>query len=132
MSAVVRLPTAAPRYVAQPRLRVRRDAVSAAISAGSVVSFPGEFIPQQERAARAQSEADAAIYEAAGLTRSPAMLLASAIMTTLSADQHAGIAAFLGLCPSDDPVAVATLHWAEKLSRNVALMRAFGIGETER
>jgi len=132
MSAPVRLPTASPQRVKQPRYRARELAVETATQAGKLVAFPGQFMFAADRQAQAERDAALAVYEAGGLTRSPVFLMASAILGALSPAQQARAMAVLQIIGADcGPEAAAALLWSRRLVADMATIRAAGDSERQ-
>lgn len=93
MGAVVRLPTAAAKRVAQPTgVRARRAAREQAVEAGVYAKLPVEFLPPQYRAILAQEAARSAelrgLFERGGFDRSGPQILMATILYALPQEQQ--------------------------------------------
>lgn len=107
----VRLPTAARRRVRQPTGFALDDRRAAALASG-VAAFPGEYVAPWERVRLAAAAEERALYEAGGLTRSPVLLIAAAILHAMPDEQQVAACAVLRLAGMrDDNATAAALHF---------------------
>lgn len=119
MGAVVKLPTAAPRKVANPApSQKRRRMIRAQVEAGQLATFPDRWQSPQMRRVEAEREERRALLSEGGITRSGTTFIAGAMLLALSEDERQRTLENLALAArvfSDDPAARAALAYARSL-----------------
>lgn len=119
MAAVVKLPTAAPREVANPAPSLScRRAIRAQVEAGNLLAFPGRWKSPDQRRAEAERAERAELLQEGGITRNGTTFLVGALLLAMSDDQRERALANLTLVASElseDPAACAALAYARSL-----------------
>lgn len=119
-ATVIALPTAAPAKVRQPEYHARWRARRHGARAGSVASFPGQYLSPETRRAVAEAQAKTAerdaIYAAGNLYRNGPFLLLSALWAAAPDSQRQHALDLLTVANATaDPHAVAALTYAKAL-----------------